>query len=153
MKLRTFWMAFFITTAWINASEVFRYVVIVMPSIRAELAGVPDVAPMNLFPVFTIWGAWDTLLTLTLMWMTWLCQRHFANKLQLVLVAGTAMWASFFVLFWVAMVNMNLSSIGLALTALPLAWLEMVLAAWLAQWSYVRFGGPSDERSSSSLGL
>jgi hypothetical protein len=144
MKLRTFWMTFFITTIWINASEVFRYFVIVMPGVRAELAVVPDVAPMNLFPVFAIWGAWDTLLTLMLMWMLWLCQHHFVNKLQLALVAGTAMWASFFVLFWVAMVNMNLASIGLALTALPLAWLEMVLAAWLAQWSFLRLRGMSE---------
>jgi hypothetical protein len=34
---------------------------------------------------------------------------------------------------------MNLSSISQALIALPLAWIEMVVAAWLALWSFNKF--------------
>lgn len=51
------------------------------------------------------------------------------------------MWLSFFLLFWHGLVNMNLSSIKQASIALPMAWIEMVIAAWLALWSYKKFSG------------
>jgi hypothetical protein len=138
MKTRTIWITFLITTLWINVSETFRYFAFVMPIMREDLAMIPNVAPMNLI-VFSIWGAWGTLLTLMVMWIVWLCIRQLSSKKRVALIAGTTMWACFFVLFWLGLVNMNLAKPSLALCALPLAWIEMVVAAWLAQWSYERF--------------
>jgi hypothetical protein len=138
MKQRTFWISFLIATAWINLSEVFRYLAIVMPAMRQDLSGVPNVAPMNL-AVFSIWGLWDTILTCMLILIVWLCKDRFSNKNKMILVAGTIMWTSFFLLFWLGMVNMNLAKPALAMKALPLAWLEMVFGAWLVNWSLVRF--------------
>jgi hypothetical protein len=138
MKTRTIWITFLITTLWINISETLRYFAVVVPAMREHLSTVANFAPTNLI-VFSIWGAWDTLLTLMVMWITWLCMRQPGSKKHFALVAGTTMWFGFFVLFWVGMVNMNLAKTSLALIALPLAWIEMVVAAWLTQWGYERF--------------
>ena len=53
--------AILINFVWINASEIFRYFVFVMPMMRDAFPSVPDVAPMNL-AVFMVWGLWDCVL-------------------------------------------------------------------------------------------
>lgn len=52
-----------------------------------------------------------------------------------VVLSGTTCWALLFLLFWIAMLNMNLARLETALIALPLAWVEMIVAALIAQWS------------------
>lgn len=132
MSLRSWTQTFIAVTLWINLSEIFRYFVFVMPMTRATLFMVPDVAPMNL-PVFLIWGAWDTLLTVMAIWIYHLHEVRFGATRQAVLLAGTTCWATLFLLFWIAMLNMNLARLGTALVALPLAWIEMIVAAFIAQ--------------------
>lgn len=124
-----------VVSAWVNASEVFRYFVIVMPATRQFLSTVPDVAPMD-WKVFLVWGVWDTVLTVFVVATTRLFTRQFGNCLPVSVAAGTLAWAGFFVLFWLALYNMRLSSLTLPLVALPLAWLEMVVAACLASWLF-----------------
>jgi hypothetical protein len=138
MKQHTLWKTFIAATLWINLSEVARYFLVVKPMIQAELSMVPNVAAMDV-PIFLIWGIWDTLLTCLLMWMVWLCAPHFKSQSKLILIAGTSMWLSFFALFWLGMINMNLSSVKLASIALPWAWLEMIIGAWITHWGYKRF--------------
>lgn len=113
---------------WINLSEVFRYFAFVMPMMRSAMPQVTDVAPMNL-SVFLIWGIWDTILiACASLVISMYFERHgggFGNILK----AGTLIWASVFSLFWIATWNMNMTPIHIPLLALPLAWLEMVIAA------------------------
>jgi hypothetical protein len=78
-----------LVSLWVNASEVFRYFVIVMPETRAFLSMVPNIAPMNL-PVFLIWGVWDTLLTASIVFMFWLVSQAFGNNMRSVVIAGVA---------------------------------------------------------------
>ncbi len=125
-------------TLWINASEVFRYFVFVMPMVREDLAMVPNVAPMN-WGIFAIWGAWDTLLTIMVVVMTWLVSERFGPTLKSALWAGFASWCFLFVLFWIAQFNMNLASPAIVLTALPLALLEMLVASVIVMWGLKRF--------------
>lgn len=132
---RRFAIVVLLVSIWVNASEVFRYFVIVMPATRDFLSGVPGVAPMNL-PVFAIWGAWDMLLTACTVFMFWLVSQVFGNNYRSVVVAGTLSWVFFFVLFWVAMCNMALAQPTLALKALPLAWFELVVASYIASVLY-----------------
>jgi hypothetical protein len=136
-NLRQFIVVTLLVSIWVNASEVFRYFVIVMPETRAFLSMVPDIAPMN-WPVFLIWGAWDTLLTASIVFTFWLVAQAFGNNLRSVLIGGIASWAAFFVLFWVGMCNMSLAQPKLALIALPLALLETVVAAYIAHRLYAR---------------
>ena len=136
-NFKKFILTTLIVSIWINLSEVFRYFVIVMPKTREHLSMVPGVAPMN-WGVFAIWGVWDTLLTALVVFMYWLVAQRFGNNSKSAMLAGTTSWLFFFVLFWVGLVNMGLTSVSLAAIALPLAWLEMVVASWIASRLYAR---------------
>lgn len=140
-NLRQFAIAVLLVSLWVNASEVFRYFVIVMPETRAFLSMVPNIAPMNL-PVFLIWGLWDTLLTASIVFMFWLVSKTFGNDLRSVAIAGVASWVFFFVLFWVGMVNMSLAEPKLATLALSLALFETLVASYIASWFYARRARP-----------
>jgi hypothetical protein len=122
---------------WVNLSEVFRYFAFVMPMTREALPMVPDVAPMNL-PVFLIWGLWDTLIVLAITLSSWLVFERFGYAKGTAVLAGTAVWVAIFVVLWVALLNLNLTTITIALVALPLAWVEMVIAALIALWCLER---------------
>jgi len=130
--------AFVANTLWINASEVFRYFALVMPMMRSALPQIPDVAPMNL-PVFAIWGVWDTILVAVATGFAWLFFERLGGGCRNALLAGTAIWLAIFCIFWLAAFNMNLAPGNVALTALPLAWLEMVVAAGIVDLCRTRF--------------
>ena len=133
---RKFVIITLIVSIWVNISEVFRYFIIVMPRVKEFLPSI-NVAPMNL-PVFGIWGLWDTLLTALIVFILWLVSELFGYRFKSILIASLVSWSFFFVLFWVGMVNMNLSSWKLALIALPLAFIEVFLASLIASYLYSR---------------
>lgn len=129
---RRFLLALLLNALWINASEVFRYLVLVMPMTRSALPQFEQVAPMN-GPVFAIWAAWDTLLLVVATGFQWLYLERFGDRLRTAVAAGTWTWAGIFVIFWVAVVNMNLVPREVPAVALPLAWLEMVVSALIVR--------------------
>jgi len=118
---------------WINASEVFRYFAFVMPMMREAFSTVPDVAPMNL-AVFMVWAVWDTILVAAATLIPWMALKVFGGSVRNAVLAGTGVWFTVFVIFWLAAFNMNLATPAILLTALPLAWLEMVVAALVVWW-------------------
>ncbi len=126
-----------ITSLWVNASEVFRYFVLVRPEMHEYLSVVPNVADMS-WGIFAIWGLWDTLLTALYVFLFWLCAQTFGNNLKAVLISGFMSWCFFFLLFWVGMANMNLSSWSYLLIVLPLALVETLVAALIASKLYLR---------------
>jgi hypothetical protein len=119
-----------LVSIWINISEVFRYFVIVMPVLRKHLSVISNVLPMD-WVVFSIWGIWDTILTTGVVFITWLCLNVYDKSIRIILIAGTTSWVVFFLLFWIGMVNMNLSKINLLAWTLPLSWIETTIAAWI----------------------
>jgi len=137
LSLRVLWPALGLNFLWINASEVFRYFAFVMPMMREAFPVLPDVAPMNL-PVFLIWGVWDTVLILAATFLSWLMLERFGDTVRTAIAAGTLIWATVFVILWLGLYNMNLATVPVVLTALPLAWLEMVVAAIIVRWSRQR---------------
>jgi hypothetical protein len=134
---KQFILTILIVSIWINISEVFRYFVIVKPMMQEYLAMLPGAIPMN-WIVFAIWGIWDTILTTLVVFIYWLVAQRFGNNLMSTVISATTSWALFFLLFWLGMVNMGLSSILIALIALPLSWLEMIVANWILSKLYVR---------------
>ncbi len=124
-----------VTSIWVNISEVFRYFIFVMPEMKATLEVVKNVAPMD-FTVFSIWGAWDTLLTALAVFTFWIYAQKYGNNLRSVLISGTISWAFLFVLFWVAMVNMGLAKWSILSITLPLSWFEMVVTSYIASYMY-----------------
>ena len=118
---------------WINLSEVFRYFALVMPMMREALPTVPNVAPMNL-SVFMVWGVWDTILVLAATLIPWLSLQVLGGTVKAAVLAGTGVWLTVFGIFWLGTFNMNLATSAIVLTALPLAWLEMIVAALIVWW-------------------
>ena len=133
-------MAAVFNTVWVNASEILRYFAFIQGLMRQALPGVPDVAPMNL-PVFLSWGVWDTILVIAVTGFTWLYLDRFGNSMPNAAGAGTLVWLSIFVIVWLGLFNMNLATPQILLTALPLAWLEMVVAALIVDWCRQRYPG------------
>ncbi len=128
-----FLRALLANTIWINLSEVFRYFVFLKGMMQSALPTVPDVAPMNI-PVFLIWGLWDTVLVLAATGISWLILERFGTSYRVAIAAGSAVWATVFVLIWVGIWNMNLATPAILAVALPLAWFEMVVAALIVRW-------------------
>ena len=125
--------ALIVNFCWINLSEVFRYFALVMPMMRDALPMIPDVAPMNL-GVFMIWGVWDTILVAAATLIPWLALNVLGGTLRNALLAGTGVWLAVFVIFWLGTYNMNLTTPATVITALPLAWFEMAVAALVVWW-------------------
>ncbi|MEM7048566.1 MAG: hypothetical protein AAF604_02855 [Acidobacteriota bacterium] len=126
-----------VVSLWINLSEVLRYFVIVLPAIRDHLAELPGAAAMSV-PIFLVWALWDTLLVIFVVLLDWLTWERFGPGLTGLLSAATLAWM-LFLLFWIAMVNMGLAPAALLPVVLSLAWLEMVVACWLARRCYRRW--------------
>ena len=128
-------IALVINFIWINGSEVFRYFAFVMPMMREAFPSVPDVAPMNIL-VFLIWGIWDTILVLSATFIPWLVMGNLGASLRRAILAGTGVWLTVFVILWLGLFNMNLATLEVLVIALPLAWIEMVVAS-IVVWIFV----------------
>lgn len=125
--------AFVLNFLWINASEVFRYFAFVMPMMRDAFPMLPGIAPMNM-GVFLIWGLWDTILVITATLLPWLAMKAFGADMLRAIAYGTGVWLAVFVILWLGLYNMNLATPGVLAVALPLAWLEMVVASLIVWW-------------------
>lgn len=129
--------ALLINLVWINASEIVRYFVWVMPMMREGLPGIPDAAPMSL-PVFMVWGVWDTILLAGTTGFAWLYMDRFGASIKDAIAAGTCFWLMVFGLLWLGAYNMNTAPGAVLAVALPLAWLEQVVAALIVRWCLLR---------------
>ena len=125
-------LAFAANFIWINLSEVFRYFVLIMPMTREAMPMVPDVAPMSLVD-FIVWGLWDTVLVAAATAIPWLALAVCGPSLRHAVLAGTGVWLTVFGLFWIGILNMNMTTVPIVLIALPLAWVEMVVAALIVR--------------------
>lgn len=138
--VRGFILALGVNAIWINASEVFRYFVFVMPMMREALPGVENVAPMNV-PIFLVWGVWDTVLLVFSTLMTTLWLAVFGSHVRQAIAAGAAIWGGVFCIFWIAMLNMNIATPAVAGVASLFALIEMVVAALITRWALRKSSG------------
>ncbi len=146
-----FWITVAINAIWINASEVARYFVFVMPMMREAMPTVTGVAPMDL-GVFAIWGIWDTVWLLSLSGFTWLWLERFGLSTKQTFVAATLAWSAVFVILWVGIFNMNLTTLNVVAIALPLAWLEAAIGAFIVRWGMKRFSSPDMYSNTAACG-
>ncbi len=138
---RAFWFTLLINGLWINASEVFRYFAFVMPMLRDAFPMIEGVAPMSL-SVFGMWAIWDTILVVAVTGCSWMFLERFGLSLRNAILAGSSIWMAIFVILWLGLWNMRMATPGLLAVALPLSWLEMVIAAFIVRWGMVRFARP-----------
>lgn len=133
--LKQFIIVTLLVSIWINISEVFRYFVLVRPRVKAFFTEREGIADINL-GIFTIWGFWDTLLTVILVLVFWLYAKAYGNNSKSIFTSALIVWFAVFVIFWVATANMGLSNWDILLITLPLSLLEMVIGTWLASKLY-----------------
>ncbi|MEL7313156.1 MAG: hypothetical protein AAFN07_16685 [Pseudomonadota bacterium] len=143
--LPPFVLALIANVVWINASEVFRYFALVMPMMREAFPTVPDVAPMSV-PVFLVWGLWDTIVVLAATLVPWIASRAFGSSILHFVGYGTGVWLGVFVVLWLGLLNMNLATANVLFVALPLAWIEMIVAALIVWWFTVNRANDSGRR-------
>ncbi len=135
---RPFWIAVVAAGVWINASEIFRYFVFIMPMVREAFPMIQDVAPINV-GIFLSWMVWDTFLVFAVCCVVWLYLDRFGGGARNAVLAGTFIWIPIFVLLWLGLFNMNLATGAIIAVAWPLSWLEMVVAALLIDQVRQRF--------------
>ncbi|MEM7216224.1 MAG: hypothetical protein AAF423_11840 [Pseudomonadota bacterium] len=135
---KAFMITLLINAVWINISEIFRYFAFVMPMMREAFSIVPGIAPMNV-PVFLSWGVWMTVLLVTLTVFVWLYLERFGYNVRNSVVSASIFWAATFIILWLGLYNMNLATLEIMIVALPLAWLELAIAALIVNWAMPKF--------------
>ncbi len=130
---RQFWIALAINSIWINASEIWRYLLIVKPMLHETFPGRADIAPFNL-PVFGLWSVWDTWLVFAATGFFWLYLNWAGVSIRQSLVAATVFTITVFGLLWFGVANMGVLPIRFFWVAVPLAWVEQAGAALIVMW-------------------
>ncbi|MEO0983668.1 MAG: hypothetical protein AAFX03_13560 [Pseudomonadota bacterium] len=122
---------------WINASEVWRYFMIVKPMLHEAFpgdAGVAAVTPA----IFASWMVWDTILILAATGFYWMFLERNGASVRQALLAATALSVTIFGLIWLGIANMGLVPARFIWAALPLAWAEQAIAALIVLWTMKR---------------
>ncbi|MDB4292966.1 hypothetical protein N9954_06110 [Maribacter sp.] len=127
----------FITTTilvniWVQVSETIRYLVFVVPRMETDAGQIPEATGA----VLVIWIMWGTLLTGLTVFLFWMYAKLFGNSMLTILKSATISWAFVFVLFWIGISNMGLSDWSLLWITLPLSWLEIFVATYIASLLY-----------------
>lgn len=134
---RPFLLAILANFIWINASEIFRYFIFIMPMMRETFPQIDNVASMSV-GIFLIWGIWDTILIFFSTLFFWLFLNQLGNGIKSAIFAGISVWSGVFLLLWLGLYNMNMASFEILKIALPLSLLEMVIAALIVRIIMVR---------------
>jgi len=136
-NLKKFIVSTLITSIWIHISEIFRYVLFVVPRVKLFFDNKMGIVDSNVAISF-IWFFWDTILTAILVLFFWLFSRTFGNNLKSIFISATTVWIAVFVLFWVATANMGLSDWSILWPTLSLSWIEMIVGTLIAAKLYKR---------------
>jgi hypothetical protein len=135
--LSAFWVALVINAIWINASEVLRYFAFIMPMLRETFPEIEGVAPMIL-SVFALWGVWDTILLVSVTGFVWLFLERFGVGIRQAVLGASLVWLAIFGILWIGMFNMNMATLEMLAIALPLSWIELVIAGLVVCFSMRR---------------
>ncbi len=131
---QSFWRALGLNFIWINISEVARYFGLIKPMLHETFPAQPHIAAVTP-EIFASWMIWDTILIVAATGCYWICLRHFAVTVRNAAIAATAFTVTVFGLIWLGVVNMGLAPATFIWAALPLAWLEQLVAACIVFWA------------------
>ena len=127
---KAFWLALGLNFVWINVSEVARYFGLVKPMLHEAFPGADNIAAIT--PgIFASWMVWDTILILAATGFYWMYLHQFGRSLRNVLLCATWFTVTVFGLIWLGIVNMGLAPASFIWAALPLAWAEHLIAAYI----------------------
>ena len=124
-----------ITCIWINISEVLRAVLLVFPRMESFFEGKMVIGQMALKNM-VVWTLWDTLLTIILVFIFWLCAKAFGNTTKAIFISATVTaWATIGI-FWIATVNTGLGEWSTGFLAILFAWIGLLIGAFIASKLY-----------------
>ena len=132
---KAFFAAIGLNFIWINASEIWRYLYVIKPLLLEAFPDNPSIAPFDL-ATFAIWSAWDLILVIAATGFYWIYLAFFGPSVRQAIVAGSYFTITLFGLIWVGIFNMGLAPAHFIWVALPLAWIEQVIAA-LIVWKFI----------------
>jgi len=142
MKTSFNWKQFIIvtliTSLWVQASEIFRYFILVIPRVKTFWNDLDTIAHMDI-PIFLIWGVWGTVLTGMVVYFFWLYAQVYGNNRKSIWISGILSWMFFFVLFWIGAANMGYSDWSILWITLPLSLIELIVASWIASLLFKRY--------------
>ena len=134
-NLKQFIIITLITSVWVNISEVLRAILLVFPRMVSFFEGKMVIGQMALKNI-VIWTLWDTLLTIILIFIFWLCAKAFGNNTKAVFISATVTtWATIGV-FWIATVNTGLGEWSTGVMAIFFAWIGLLIGAFIASKLY-----------------
>ena len=141
-ELKQFIIITLITSIWIHIGEIARAFFVAFPRIAAFFEGKIQIIGLEQAKVShaLIWGAWDLLLTIVLVFIFWLCAKAFGNNIRAIVISGTMTCFATIGIFWIAFVNTGLGEWSTAFILFPLALAELLIGAWIASKLYARKG-------------
>ncbi len=123
-----FLLALGLNAVWINISEVWRYFVVVKPMLNDSFPGDVNIAAVTPM-IFVSWMLWDTVLLFAATGLYWLYLAYHGQSMRNAIIAATALTVTVFGLFWLGVANIGFAPIKFLWVAVPLAWIEQVVAA------------------------
>lgn len=140
--LKEFVIVTLITSVWIHIAEIVRALVVVYPQMDDFFAGKMDINGLDelTLGIALIWGLWDMLLAITLVYMFWLCSQVYGNNRQSIIISGAMTTVATLVVFWVATVNIGLGEWSTAFTVFAMGLVEFLIAAFIASKLFARNG-------------
>lgn len=134
---KPFWLALGLNFVWINISEVARYFGLIKPMLHDTFPGADHIAAIS--PgIFASWMLWDTILIIAATGFFWMFLHQFGMVIRNVVLSSFGFTLTVFGLIWIGIVNMGLAPSSFIWVALPLAWLEQLIAAYIVYWAIKR---------------
>ena len=113
---------------WINASEIWRYLFVIKPLLVEAFPDDPSIAPFDL-ATFAIWSLWDLILVTGATGFYWIYLAFTGPNIRQAILAASCFTVTIFGLIWIGIYNMGFAPAHFIWVALPLAWIEQVVAA------------------------
>jgi len=135
--LKQFVIITLITSIWIHIAEITRAILVAFPRMEAFFGDRIAIGPMEISNAL-IWGGWDLLLTAVLVFIFWLCAQAFGNNTKSIIISGTVTCLATLGVFWIATVNTGLGEWSTAFILVGIAWVELIIGAWIASKLYSR---------------
>jgi len=132
-----FWLALGLNFVWINISEVARYFGLIKPMLHDSFPTAEHIATVTPL-IFASWMLWDTILIIAATGFYWMFLLQFGVTLKNVFLSSLGFTISVFGLIWLGVVNMGLAPSSFLFAALPLAWIEQLIAAIIVFWAIKR---------------
>ena len=134
---KAFWLALGLNIIWINLSEVARYFGLVKPMLHDAFPEADHIAAVTP-AIFASWMIWDTILILAATGFFWIYLQQFGATIRNVVLGSICFTVPVFGLLWLGVVNMGLAPSSFLWAALPLAWIEQLIAAYIVYWAIRR---------------